>query len=122
MVKRRSPGGPQRDVEAMATANACPEPLLDLATDRHRGVFAALLSSLPADQRAAPSVRALAAAAAGHVLALDELQRALDTHGATLDGKPSPLVNGMATLTAALIASLRAMRVLPAGDRRTLAA
>lgn len=120
-LKHRRAVGQASNVDAMASATTCPEPLAELPSDRHRRVYAALAGALPADQRELPAVRALAAAAAGHVLALDQLQRTLDNDGAVIDGKPSPLVNAMATVTAALVATLRAMRALPAMDRRTIA-
>ncbi len=121
MGKRRSGGGQQRNVENAAVAHVCPAPLVELPTARHLQVFAAFAGALPADQRDLPPVRALCAAAAGHVIALGELQRAIDSSGAVVDGNPSKLINAMATMNSALIANLRALRILPTTDRRTLA-
>jgi hypothetical protein len=119
-VKRR-PTGQAANVAASATATNCPQPLVPLATERHREVFAAILGALPADQRSLPSVRAVAASAAGQVLAIDQLQRAIEAHGAMLNGKPHPVLNALATANAALIAAMRALRSLPSLDRRTIA-
>jgi hypothetical protein len=103
-------------------AHAAPALLLAPPSEEHARLAAAFLGSLPGDERSRPAAVALASTAAALALAVDQVSRALAARGTVgPDGKPHPLTKTLASLAAAQISTLRAMRALPSLDKRVIA-